>query len=111
MKLKLLFICIVLILSAPIFSQTEEITHKEEPARPIKTHQGVKEVKQLFFIPTEDLKACFHEEKIPVGFPSYNESLDKAYNKKQIEIWLASSENRKKLNETGIQKLEAYIED
>jgi hypothetical protein len=111
MRLKLLCTNLLLVLSSIAISQTGEQTHKEEPARPIKTYQGVKEVKQLFFLPTEDLKACFYEQKIPIGFPSYNVSLDEAYNKNQIKIWLEATENREKLNEKGLQKLERYTED
>ena len=111
MRFKLLFAFIASLFFAPTYAQTNERQHKEEPARPIKSYQGVKKIDQVFFLPTEELKSCFLEEKIPVGFPGYNSSLDEAYNKKQVQAWLDVAENKEKLNDIGIRKIKAYIED
>jgi hypothetical protein len=109
--MRILLLFTVLALSAPLFSQEPVKMHKEEPARPIKTYQGAKEVKQLFFIATDELKACFVDEKIPVGFPAYNAALDATYNKQQIRNWMENAVNRALLNEEGFNNLTAYCED
>jgi hypothetical protein len=109
MKLLLLFGFIFL--AYPLFSQQEKKVHTEEKSRPIKTYQGVKQVKQLFFISTEELKSCFKDEKIPMGFPGYNSSLNDDYNKNVVKEWYALSANREKLNDQGIRKFESYLND
>ena len=108
--MRILLLFAVLALSASLFSQEPVKTHKEEPARPIKTYQGAKEVKQLFFIATDELKACFVDEKIPVGFPAYNGSLDDAYNRQQIRNWMENGDNKALLNDEGVKILTTYSE-